>query len=230
MKKIAVALMALTLALIYPLYSADQPTKDSTKDSKEEKTDSPSKYTVYNEEMLEDFETNQYTDKNLEFMYTQYQEAGMSMKDENPAPTGQSKKYVGIKFKGKSTGTSSDVLIIRPAKEINIEKYTKQISIWVYGRKMAGELSILIRDSKDVNHRLIFGRLNFLGWRKLTVKLDKSIKQVDDFLNQKKVLKVIQLQYRPMNVTQLPMWHYFYLDDLSATVREKYSDRQNDDW
>ena len=233
MKKIAVVLIAAAFALSYPLYSqntADKAAKDSP-DKKTEKTDSPSNYTIYNEESLEDFETNQYTtEKNLEFKYTQYQEAGISIKDENPAPTGTSKKYAGIKFFGKSTGTASDVLIIKPAKDIIIEKYCKQISIWVYGRKMAGELSMLIRDARDENHRLVFGRLNFLGWRKLSVKLEKTIKQTDDFLNQKKVLKIIQLQYRPMNVTPLPMWHYFYIDDLTGTMREKYTDRQSDDW
>ncbi|MBN1533562.1 MAG: hypothetical protein JXA20_12915 [Spirochaetes bacterium] len=229
MRKYAIVSIIAACAMIIPLYSQDAKDKGGT-DKKIVKTDSPSKVTVYNEEMLEDFETSQYSDKNLEFTVTQYQKAGLSMRDENPAPTGNSKKYLGIKFLGRSSGTSSDILIIKPAKDIIIEKYCRQISLWVYGRKMAGELSVLVRDAKEVNHRLVFGRLNYLGWRKLSVPLGRGVSQVDDFLNQKKVLRVVQLQYRPMNVTNLPMWHYFYIDDMSGTVREKYTDRQSDDW
>jgi hypothetical protein len=229
MRKHAIISIIAACAMIIPLYSQNATDKGST-DKKNDKTDSPSKLTVYNEDMLEDFETNQYNEKSIEFKVTQYQQAGISVRDENPAPTGNSKKYVGVKFLGRSSGTTSDILIIKPAKEIVIEKYCRQISLWVYGRKMAGELSILVRDAKDVNHRLVFGRLNYLGWRKLSVPLGRAVSQVDDFLNQKKVLKVVQLQYRPMNVTDLPMWHYFYIDDLSGSMRDKYTDRQSDDW
>ncbi len=226
MRKSILFILIAACALIMPAYSQDPAKSEEKKAEKKE----ASTTTVYNEEVLEDFETTQFTNKDIEFKVTTYQQGGVEIRDENPAPTGSSKKYLGVKFFGKSLGNSSDVLIIKPAKEIIIDKYCRQISIWAYGRKIAGELSILIRDANEVNHRLVFGRLNHLGWRKLSVKLDKRISQTDDYLNQKRVLKIVQLQYRPMNVTRLPIWHYFYLDELTGTMREKYTDRQSDDW
>ncbi len=75
-----------------------------------------------------------------------------------------------------------------------------------------------------------FGNTAFLGWKKLTVKLDKRIKQKDKYLEQQRKLKILYLQYLPRNRTRLPLWQYFYLDDMTAEVREKYKDRQSDEW
>ena len=223
-------IFAFTLSPIYGQNGGD-------KDKKEGKKAKAKKYTVYAEMALEDFETNNYeTEKHLKFTVTRYQKGGIITKDVNkdktayPAPTGKSKKYIGIKFFGKARATGSDVLKIIPAKEIKIDKHCKEISIWVYGKRMKGELSMMLRDARGRNHRLVFGRLGFLGWRKLKVRLTRRIKQSDAFLNQKSYMQILHFQYRPGNISQVPLWHYFYLDDISAMVRDKYIDRQNDDW
>ncbi len=36
--------------------------------------------------------------------------------------------------------------------------------------------------------------------------------------------------YNPGNTGRLPVWNYFYIDDISATVREKFYDKQSDEW
>ena len=62
------------------------------------------------------------------------------------------------------------------------------------------------------------------------VKLTKDIAQEDEFLNQQRFMKLIQFQYRPGNLTRLPKWQYFYIDDITLMVRDKYTDQQSDDW
>jgi hypothetical protein len=65
----------------------------------------------------------------------------------------------------------------------------------------------------------------------VTVNLSNRIAQSDDFLNQKKTMKILQLQYRTAGSKERPsQWQYLYIDDITATVRERYNDKQSDEW
>lgn len=220
LKKIPVSI-ALISCIIVPGFTQDNAKKAAEKEI--EKIDDK----VYFETILEDFESTQYSKKNnIKYRTTRYQKGDISIRDVYPAPTGKSKKYLGVKVFAKK----GDVFKIIPAKKLVINKYCKSIALWVYGKRFSGELSILIQDAIGQNHRIILGNTEFLGWRKLIIKLSKKIKQEDEYLNQKRYIKILQIQYRPGNMTRLPLWQYFYLDDISAMVREKYTDRQSDDW
>ncbi len=171
------------------------------------------------------FETTEYS-KNIKYLVSRNQEGDVSIRDEFPAQNGRSKKYLGVKFFGRK----GDTLTIYPSKDLIIDKYCREIAVWVYGKKFSGELSLMLQDAYQKNHRLVLGKLDFLGWRKLVIKIGNDIKQEDDLLEQKKFLKILHFQYRPANETRMPIWHYFYIDDITAMIREKYSDRQSDDW
>ena len=195
--------------------------------SQEQENESEQTYqNVYTETILEDFETNEYTDNNVRFIKTRDQAAGAQVRDQFPAPFNNSKKYLGIKVNGKS----GDTFQIFPAKPIEIKKYAQSISVWVYGKNFAGDLTLIIQDAADKTHRLAMGKTNFLGWKKITVNLPGGVKQQDDYLEQEKSLRILHIQYKPGNRTIHPLWQYFYIDDITATVRDKYKDSQSDDW
>lgn len=195
--------------------------------SQEQESEAEQTYqNVYTETILEDFETNEYTDNNVRFIRTRDQAAGAQIRDQFPAPFNNSKKYLGIKVNGKS----GDTFQIFPAKPIEIKKYTQSISVWVYGKNFAGDLTLIVQDAEDKTHRLAMGKTNFLGWKKITVPLPRNVKQQDAYLEQEKSLRILHIQYKPGNRTIHPMWQYFYIDDISATVRDKYKDSQSDDW
>jgi len=228
MKKLVI--FALAAAVIIPGYSQDkqQPVQQTAAPEKKiEKSESAIVDTKsYNEIVLEDFEASQYAKKNIDFLVSRNQQGDLSIREEFPAQNGRSKKYLGVKFFGRK----GDTLKIYPAKDLIINDYCREIAVWVYGKKFSGELSMMIQDAGGDNHRLILGKLDFLGWRKLVIRLGSEVRQEDDLLSQKKFIKILHFQYRPGNQTQQPIWHYFYLDDITAMVREKYTDRQSDDW
>lgn len=195
--------------------------------SQEQESEAEETYqNVYTEIALEDFETNEYTDNNVRFIKTRDQAGGAQIRDQFPAPFNNSKKYLGIKVNGKS----GDTFQIFPAKPIEIKKYAQSISVWVYGKNFAGDLTLIVQDAADKTHRLNMGKTNFLGWKKITVNLPKDVKQQDAYLEQEKSLRILHIQYKPANRTIHPIWHYFYIDDITATVRDKYKDSQSDDW
>lgn len=181
---------------------------------------------IYTEIALEDFESTQFTDTNLKFTQSKEQQGSVAIRDQYPAEYNNSKKYLGVKVFAKK----GDTFQIFPAKPIEITKYCKSISVWVYGKKFSGEISMMLQDVAGTTHRITFGNTAFLGWKKLTVNLPPKIKQQDDYLEKEKSLKILHIQYRAANTSLHPEWQYFYLDDITATVREKYKDRQSDDW
>lgn len=218
------AAIILFLILTAPLI-AQQSDKEAPKE-KEDKEAAKKQVAVYTEAIIEDFETTPYTDKNISYNVTSDQEGHLAIRDQLPA-TASSKKYLGVKVKTRG----DDVFIIKPAKDWIIDKHCKSISFWIYGKNTRGILSFLLMDTKQQNHLINIATIDFVGWKKITVPITKKIAQEDAFLNQKKTMKILQLQYRTVANKNMPsQWQYLYLDDITATVRERYDDKQSDEW
>ena len=235
MKKRITALLIM-LFIIVPAYSQKNKTETKAQPgpegtaapAKSETTDKTTRDDhVYYEITIEDFENSNYTDKDIKYFIRRSDEkASIISRDQFPAPIKTSKKYLGVKLFGKK----GNALQIIPPKKLLIDKYCRSISVWVYGKRLAGELSMLIKDSMGITHRIVFGTLTFLGWRKLTAKLTRKVAQEDEYLHQKKQLQIMKILYKPLTGTRRPRWHYFYIDDISVMAREKYQDRQSDEW
>jgi hypothetical protein len=201
---------------------AAKETKAPAEQKQEQKIQSP----VYIKITLEDFETTQFPESSIVYKNTGYQKGGIAIRNQFPSPAKDSKKYLGIKILGKA----GDVIQLTPPKRLVIDKYCQSISLWVYGKDLSGELSIMIKDSEGASHRLIMGRLNFTGWRELSVNLPKEIAQMDRYLSQKTEIEITKIMYNPGNTGRLPVWNFLYIDDITATVREKMYDKQSDEW
>jgi hypothetical protein len=237
MKRLIIFLM--TAALVVPLYSQDKgKSKEEEKKATEEKkaaeekkdekgTGEKLKVAVYQEITLEDFETTAYSNKNIQYVVTSDQEASVAIRDQLPSQAPNSKKYLGFKLKTRG----GDIYKITLAKEIIIDKHCKSISFWIYGKKTMGELSFLLQDTQKQVHQLRICTIDFIGWKKIQVLLTNKIAQQDDFLNQKKTMKFLSMQYKSAGSREKPaQWQFFYLDDITATVRERYDDKQSDEW
>ncbi|HNW26967.1 MAG TPA: flagellar filament outer layer protein FlaA, partial [Spirochaetota bacterium] len=217
-KKIIIAIAA--LAFVAPLYSQDK--------GKESEVKKPAGNVVtWQEIVLEDFETTPYTNKNVSFRVSSDQDASILIRDNLPA-TSSSKKYLGLKVKTRG----NDSFVIKPAKDIVIDKFCKSISFWVYGGKTHGEVSFMLQDTEKNNHRLVVVPvINFVGWKQFTVPLTNKVAQEKDFLNQKKIMKILNIQYRTVGNREIQKpatWEFVYLDDITATVREPRAGKQDD--
>jgi flagellar filament outer layer protein Flaa len=227
-KKI-ISIFILTLFII-PVYS-EEVKKTDEEIKREETTRIGDK--IYYQVILEDFENTEYTQKNLAFraINPRRQKAGLKIRESLPAHTisnsKKSKKYLGVKIFGK-TGDSFSII---PAKKLKINKYCRSISLWVYGKTFSGSLYIMLQDANLKSHKLKIKALNFQGWSKLTVTLPKEVIQQDEYLSQHRFIQITKIIYSPGNSFRKgPIWQYLYIDDISAMVREKYIDKQSDEW
>jgi hypothetical protein len=88
------------------------------------------------------------------------EEEGMDIRDINVLGT-----RVDFLRRGYSSFT------IYPTRPIPVEGITKTISVWVAGRNFNHELYLLIQDFFGRNYEFFMGRLNFIGWQKVTVAI-----------------------------------------------------------
>ena len=180
---------------------------------------------IYTESILDDFEATAYSNDNLRFSRDGDRDGVLSISNKFPAPVNNSKRYLSVKVYAKM----GDKFQIIPANPIEITKYCKTISLWVYGEKSAGELSVMLQDSAGINHILNLGSAASNGWKKISTKLGPRIKQNIDYPENKNSIKILYIQYRATNRSESE-WQYFYIDDISAAVRDKYLDREGDGW
>jgi hypothetical protein len=120
-----------------------------------------------------------------------------------------------------------------PVRPIPIEGITKTISVWVAGRNFNHTLSLLIQDYFGRHYELYVGKLNFQGWKKLTIAVPP---QAEDGVN-----GIVQRNYHYNNQMGIritgfrvdcdPMEaqgsYYIYFDDLRA-VTDLFAENDRD--
>lgn len=111
-----------------------------------------------------------------------------------------------------------------PVRPIPIEGITKTISVWVVGRNYNHTLKILVQDFFNNKFELYMGKLNFQGWKKLTVAIPpqsgdglSGIIQRNYHYNNHMGIKVIgfKVECDPMEAFGS---YYIYFDDLRAVT------------
>jgi hypothetical protein len=143
----------------------------------------------------------------------------------------QDKYVLGTRIDFIHRGYTSFTLY--PIRPIPIEGITKTVSVWVAGRNYNHELYLLLDDFFGRPFELYMGKLNFQGWKKLTVAIPP---QAEDGFN-----GIVQRNYHYNNnlgikITGLRVnidpWeaygsYYVYFDDLRA-VTDLFAENNRD--
>jgi hypothetical protein len=120
-----------------------------------------------------------------------------------------------------------------PIRPVPIEGITKTVSLWIAGRNFNHEIKLLIQDFFGHNYEIYVGKLNFQGWKKLTVAIPP---QAEDGIN-----GVVQRNYHYNNQMGIKIMgfridcdpmeaygsYYVYLDDLRA-VTDLFAENNRD--
>jgi hypothetical protein len=122
---------------------------------------------------------------------------------------------------------------IYPSRPIPIEGITKTVSLWVAGRNFNHELILLIQDFFGRNYEFYMGKLNFMGWRRLTVAIPpqaedgfSGVVQRNYHYNNQMGIKIMgfRIVCDPMEAYGN---YYVYFDDLRA-VTDLFSENNRD--
>lgn len=142
--------------------------------------------------------------------------AGIEEQDEN---------VLGLKVEYFFRGHKN--IVITPARPLPIEGICKTISVWVVGRNFNHELSIIVSDYFGKVTYLRMGKLNFSGWKKLTVAIPPRIKQNDYHYNSKNGVKFLGFRIETDPAESYGQY-YLYLDDLRA-VTDLFPEQSRDE-
>ncbi len=115
---------------------------------------------------------------------------------------------------------------ITPARPLPVEGIVKTISLWVVGRNSPHTLKILISDQFGNKAEITMGKLNFTGWKKMTVAVPATIKQLDYHYANKMGIKVDGFRV-DCDPEETRGTYFFYLDDLRA-VTDLFAEESRD--
>lgn len=125
-------------------------------------------------------------------------------------------------------------LVLSPVKPIQIEGLAKTMSLWVVGRNYNHVLKIIISDYFGHKKELTVGKLNFMGWKKLTVAIPPAILQDEYHYSGRSGIQFhgIKLEFDMMETYGE---YYVYFDDLRAWTDlfaevSRDADSMSDDW
>jgi len=110
-----------------------------------------------------------------------------------------------------------DRVEVKPPHEYIIQGIGKQVSVWVLGRQYRHTLYIKLRDYRGNIHKIRLGRLDFFGWRKMTVPVPGWVPQSTRFALYNKNLHFVSL-FVVSDSHEVPGTFYFYVDNLFMKV------------
>jgi hypothetical protein len=128
-----------------------------------------------------------------------------------------------------------------PQRPIPIEGITKTVSIWAVGRNYNHELYLIVQDFFGRQFELYMGKLNFQGWKQLTVAIPpqaedgkNGIVQRNYHYNNNLGIKILGLMVK-CDPQETFGSYYVYFDDLRAVTDlfaedSRDPDDMNDAW
>jgi hypothetical protein len=136
--------------------------------------------------------------------------------DEDKSGITEQDKYV-LATKVEYFKRDMTVFSVLPVKPIPVEGITKTISLWVVGRNVNHVLKLLVEDQFGGKAELTVGKLNFSGWKQLSVAIPPTLKQRDHHYVNKMGIKIagIKIECDPRETIGS---YYIYFDDMRAVT------------
>jgi hypothetical protein len=106
-------------------------------------------------------------------------------------------------------------IYVQPIRPLQVPGITKTISMWVVGRNFNHRLNVVVADYFGNVNILDMGKLNFSGWKRMTVAVPPSIVQRDYHYNDRMGLQVMGFIIEP-DLMETYGTYYVYFDDLRA--------------
>lgn len=135
------------------------------------------------------------------------------LKDEEAVGIPPGKYVLGVRVDFYKRGLNE--FFIYPMRPLAIEGISKTLSIWVVGRNFNHTLKMLVADYFGRQQEITLGKLNFTGWKKMTVAVPPSIVQTDYHYTDRNGIKFLGFRV-DCDLKESQGRYYIYFDDLSA--------------
>lgn len=110
-----------------------------------------------------------------------------------------------------------DRVEVLPPNELIINGKAKEIKVWALGRKIRHTLYVKLRDYRGVLHKVKIGRLDFWGWKEMTVVVPGWMPQSPTYAMLDKNLHFVSF-FVESDRFELPGTYYFYLSNFRVVT------------
>lgn len=108
-------------------------------------------------------------------------------------------------------------IAIAPIRPLPVEGICKTLSVWVIGRNFNHTMILMVEDYFGTKAEITMGKLNFSGWKKMTVAIPTNLKQKDYHYSSKSGIRVTGFKI-VTDPSESYGQYYIYLDDLRAVT------------
>ncbi len=110
-----------------------------------------------------------------------------------------------------------DRVEVFPPNEYIIRGKAREMKVWVLGRKFRHTLFVKLRDYRGRIHKIKIGRLDFWGWKELSVIIPGWLPQSTSYAVLDKNLHFVSF-YVESDKYEVPGTFYFYLDQFRVST------------
>ena len=138
------------------------------------------------------------------------------VEDESKLGIKEQDKYVlGVKVHFYHRGLIS--FSVHPAAPLPVEGLSKTISVWVAGRNFNHVLKVMLEDYFGRRMELTLGKLNFIGWKRMTAAVPPAITQTDFHFTYRDGIRItgFKVECDPLEAMGI---YYVYFDDLRVVT------------
>jgi hypothetical protein len=147
------------------------------------------------------------------------------LKDETDIGIKEPDKYVlGVKVEFYRRA-AVDISVI-PARPLGVEGVAKTVSVWVAGRNYNHQLKLMVEDMEGRDAVLTMGKLNFSGWKRLTVAIPPTLEQRSKHYNNRMGIKIKGFLIE-CDMMETYGSYFMYFDDL-RTVTDLFAETNRD--
>ena len=125
-------------------------------------------------------------------------------------------KYV-LGVKSHFTDRGFDRVEVFPPNEYIVRGKAKEVKVWVLGRKFRHTLYVKLRDYRGQIHKLKISRLDFWGWREMSVIIPGWLPQSSNYAVMDKNLHFVSF-FVECDKFEAPGPFYFYLDQFRVVT------------
>ena len=125
--------------------------------------------------------------------------------------THKNENVIGIKSYVIDRGY--DRVEVLPPNEYIIRGKAKELKVWALGRKIRHTLYVKFRDYRGKLHKIKIGRLDFWGWREMSVNIPGWIPQSPTYAMLDKNLHFVSF-FVESDKYEIPGTYYVYLDNF----------------
>lgn len=145
--------------------------------------------------------------------------------DETAAGIAEADKFA-LGVKAEFFGRANTTISVEPSRPIAVPGIAKLISVWVIGRNFNHVLKVVVEDNFGNRCVLPMGKMNFSGWKKLTVAVPPNLVQRNPHYSNLLGIKIIGFVVEP-ELTETYGNYFIYFDDLRV-VSDLFSEESRD--